>query len=68
MNYNNLKKKKSIIIFSDGSFIIRKNSVLKKIIFFEKDDRNSTLWVKKVDMLKNPTNKFNYFNKFLIKK
>jgi hypothetical protein len=68
MNYNNFKKKKSIIIFSDGSFIIRKNSVLKKIIFFEKDDRNSTLWVKKVDMLKNPTNKFNYFNKFLIKK
>lgn len=67
MSYNNLKKKKSIIIFSDGSFSIIKNSVLKRIIFFEKDDRNSSLGLK-LNELQNPINKFSYLNKFLIKK
>lgn len=67
MNLNNLKKKKSIIIFSDGSFSIIKNSVSKKIIFFEKDERNTVLWLK-VNRLQNPINKLNYINKFLIKK
>jgi hypothetical protein len=67
MSYNNLKKKKSITIFSDGSFSIIKNSILKKIIFFEKDERNSSLWLK-LNELQNPINKFSYINKFLIKK
>jgi hypothetical protein len=67
MSYNNIKKKKSITIFSDGSFSIIKNSILKKIIFFEKDERNSSLWLK-LNELQNPINKFSYINKFLIKK
>jgi hypothetical protein len=67
MSYNNLKKKKSITIFSDGSFSIIKNSFSKKIIFFEKDEHNSSLWLKK-NQLQNPINKFNYINKFLTKK
>jgi hypothetical protein len=67
MSYNNLKKKKSITIFSDGSFSIIKNSVLKRIIFFEKDERNSNIWLK-LNELQNPINKLSYINKFLIKK
>jgi hypothetical protein len=67
MSLNNFKKKKSITIFSDGSFSIIKNSVFKKIIFFEKDERNSNLWLK-LNKLQNPVNKFSYINKFLIKK
>jgi hypothetical protein len=66
MSYNNLKKKKSITIFSDGSFSIIKNSVLKRIIFFEKDERNSSLWLQ-FNKLQKPINNFSYINKFLIK-
>ena len=67
MSYNNIKKKKSITIFSDGSFSIIKNSVLKRIIFFEKDERNSSLWLQ-FNKLQKPINNFSYINKFLIKK
>jgi len=66
MSYNNLKKKKSITIFSDGSFSIIKNSVLKRIIFFEKDERNSSLGLQ-LNKLQKPINNFSYINKFLLK-
>ena len=61
MNLKNLKKKKLIVIFSDGSFLLTKNTILKNIMFFDKDDRNSSLWIKlKEKELSNPLNKLNY--------
>lgn len=66
MNLKTLKKKKLIVIFSDGSFLFSKNSFFKKILFFDKDDRNSSLWIK-LKKLPNQSklNKLNYKNKFL---
>jgi hypothetical protein len=64
MSLNNLKKKKLIIIFSDGSFLLVKNTLKKKIVFFEKDDRNSRFWLK-LYQLPNQLNNINYRDKFL---
>lgn len=64
MSLNNLKKKKLIIIVSDGSFLITKNTFKKKIVFFEKDDRNSNIWLK-LFTSSDQLNNVNYRDKFL---
>lgn len=64
MSLNNLKTKKFIVVFSDGSFLVTKNIILQRIIFFEKDDRNSSLWLK-VSQLPSQSNKLSYKHKFL---
>jgi hypothetical protein len=64
MSLNNLKKKKLIIIAFDGSFLITKNTLKKKIVFFEKDDRNSIIWLK-LFTSSDQLNNVNYRDKFL---
>lgn len=64
MSFNKLKKKKSLIIFSDGSFLITSNIFFQKIKFFEKDERNCTFWLKTIN-LQNTINTLNYKSKFL---
>ena len=64
MSLNNLKKKKLIIIVFDGSFLITKNTLKKKIVFFEKDDRNSNIWLK-LFTSSDQLNNVNYRDKFL---
>jgi len=64
MSLKNLKKKKLIIIVSDGSFLITKNTLKKKIVFFEKDDRNSNIWLK-LFTSSDQLNNVNYRDKFL---
>jgi hypothetical protein len=61
MNY---KKKKTINIFSDGSFSIVKSSFSKRLTFLEKDDCNSILWLK-FNSVKSSINKAEYRKKFL---
>jgi hypothetical protein len=65
MSYN--KKKKLINVFSDGSFLIVKNSFFNKLNFLERDDRNSILWLK-LNETKNSIDKLDYRKKFLNKK
>ena len=43
---SNNKIKKIINVYSDGSFLIIKNSFSNKLNFLEKDERNSILWLK----------------------
>lgn len=64
MSLKNLKKKKLIVIFSDGSFLLTKNSIFQKIFFFEKDDRNCNLWLK-LNELTTQLNNSNFRDKFL---
>jgi|LakMenEpi03Aug12_release.lakeMendotaPanAssembly.Ray.scaffolds.fasta_scaffold3806025_2 hypothetical protein len=64
MSLKNLKKKKLIVIFSDGSFLLTKNSIFQKIFFFEKDDRNCSLWLK-LNELTTQLNNSNFRDKFL---
>ena len=64
MSLNYFKKKKIIIIFSDGSFLLSKNTILKRIVFFEKDYRNSNLWLK-LNEYQKQLNKLSYRDKFL---
>jgi hypothetical protein len=61
------KKKKLINVFSDGSFLIVKNSFFNKLNFLERDDRNSILWLK-LNETKNSIDKLYYRKKFLNKK
>jgi hypothetical protein len=64
MSLKNLKKKKLIIIFSDGSFLLTKSSIFQKILFFEKDDRNCNLWLNANELTKQLNNS-NFRDKFL---
>lgn len=64
---SNNKIKKIINVYSDGSFLIIKNSFSNKLNFLEKDERNSILWLK-LNQTKNLVNQSNYRKKFLNKK
>lgn len=65
MSYNKIKK--IISVYSDGSFLIIKNSFSNKLNFLEKDERNSILWLK-LNQTKILVNQSNYRKKFLNKK
>lgn len=65
MSYNKIKK--IINVYSDGSFLIIKNSFSNKLNFLEKDENNSILWLK-LNQTKILVNQLNYRKKFLNKK
>jgi hypothetical protein len=65
MSYNKIKK--IISVYSDGSFLIIKNSFSNKLNLLEKDERNSILWLK-LNQTKILVDKLNYRKKFLNKK